>query len=76
MFYWTVYPQTYENRRQVLRGGLWKDVVVRGPVWQTARKDEEEVEEDEAEEMKRLNRQWRADENRTMVPLRGIKDIY
>jgi len=41
-----------DNRRKVHRGGQWKDVIVRAPVWQAGRKEEEEnmvVEEEEDE---------------------------
>ena len=66
MFIWTTYPQTFPNNRKVLRGGVWKDVVVRAPLWERTIKEEEEaevmveekcvdeVEEEEEEEMEEM----------------------
>ena len=76
-FIWTPFPQTVDNRRKVHRGGKWKDVIVRAPVWQAGRKEEDE-EEDEEEEAggNQRNNHWKADDSGNMVLFRGSKGMY
>jgi len=70
VFLWSTYPQTFDNGRKVLCGGVWKEVVVRAPLWRSLRKEEV------VEECDSSNSYWKADDEGNMVRLREAKGIY
>jgi hypothetical protein len=71
VFPWTPFPPAYGNRRKVRRGGKWKDVIVRGPVWQE--QADEQQEEAEEEQLSYQNSYWKVDDQ--VLP-RDRKGIY